>query len=148
MSPPATVVLASTESILVDVVWLVDNIITEPTSTNIIRVTSGRLACDTFTSYKINSGSRSSISTRYVVVRFLWRSPGSMKGVRHRKGLLGRAIVELRSIWKSLKSCRGMQAYFAKAYMNLRIAARMANMERPLTPVFIALVAYSPRKAR
>lgn len=46
MSPLVTAALASTASILVDVVWRVGNIITEPISTNIIPVTSEKWACD------------------------------------------------------------------------------------------------------
>ena len=47
MSPPVTAALASTESILVDVVWRAGNITIEQISINIIPVTSGKWACDT-----------------------------------------------------------------------------------------------------
>lgn len=47
MSPLVTAALASTESILVDVVWRVDNIIIGPISTSITPATSGKWACDT-----------------------------------------------------------------------------------------------------
>merc|ERR1739842_5919 len=58
-----TVVLASTASIPVVVVWLVVSTTTVPTWTSTIPVTSVRLVCDTSTSSRTTSGSPSSTWT-------------------------------------------------------------------------------------
>ena len=64
MSPPVTAEWASTASIPVVAVWLVDSIITGQISTSTIPGTSERSACGTSTNCRTSSGSRSSILTR------------------------------------------------------------------------------------
>merc|ERR1739847_234634 len=62
-SATVTVELVSTESTLVDEVWLVVSITTESTSTSTIQVTSVRSVCDTFTSRRTSTSAQPSTLT-------------------------------------------------------------------------------------
>merc|ERR1739848_156445 len=62
-SATVTVELASTESTLVDEVWLVVSITTESTSTSTIQVTLVRSVCDTFTSRRTSTSAQPSTLT-------------------------------------------------------------------------------------
>merc|ERR1712187_1051845 len=62
-SATATVESVSTESTLVDEVWLVVSITTESTSTSIIQVTSVRSVCDTSTSRRTSTSAQPSTLT-------------------------------------------------------------------------------------